>query len=112
MKIFKFPKFLKRRPDPLYEIVKETSILAPGQRFKEAVPRFYQSPKALATIGKFKSLADTYCAELLRLYQNRLLPLEIEEAIIKTKSPLLISTMEQYGYVWSDEAEASIRTMN
>lgn len=106
-------KFLKRQPrDPLYEIVERTPMKLPNQEFRDAVPKFHESPKALATIGKFKSLADTYCAELLRLYQNRLLPLEIEEAIIKAKSPLLISTMEQYGYVWSDEAEASIRTMN
>ena len=111
MKIFKFPKFLKRRPDPLYEIVARTPMKLPNQEFRDAVPKFHESPKALAAIGKLKALADVYCAELLRLYQNRLLPLEIEEAIIEAKSPLLTTTMEQYGYVWSHEAEALMHYM-
>jgi len=86
-------------------------MIAPGQTFKDAVPQFHQSPKALATIGKFKSLADAYCAELLHICTLRPLPLEFEEAIIKSRSPLLISTMEQYGYVWSSEADALMRYM-
>lgn len=75
-----------------------------NERFFGVVPILHKHTFALGFISKNNELVDFYTNTILKI-NNGSVPLEVEEAIIKSKYTILLYAFQSKGVKWSKNAE-------
>jgi hypothetical protein len=78
--------------------------LEQNENFYGVIPLLHKHTFALGFISKNNELVDFYTNTILKI-NNGSVPLEIEEAIIKSKYTILLYAFQSKGVKWSKNAE-------